>query len=192
MRKKVILTIICSMILIGSGMTVQAGEPGAPMGKAGDGPQGPQMDRPGKACPAPAPGLDILERLDLSEAQWKSVKKLIDGDRKAAARQHDKMRDVQRRLRLAMKPQQFNEKALRGLLSEKSAIEADLMVDRAKTMNRVYNLLTAEQQELFDLAAKLKMLRGPGPDHGKQPPFGRPGQPDGPMSMKPMGDRPAD
>jgi Spy/CpxP family protein refolding chaperone len=65
-------------------------------------------------------------------------------------------------MRKAMQPKTFDEKTLRKLGAEKGKIQTELMVGRASTHSKIYALLTPEQQELADLACKLRRLQGNG------------------------------
>jgi Spy/CpxP family protein refolding chaperone len=161
MKKQMILTAMCATLLLGGGMAVQA-QSGPAQGREFDG-----ISRQRLMCPqgdsAPKHRFPMLDRLDLSEAQQKEVQALLDGSIARSTKLHGKMREVGRQLRQAMEPGKFDEKALRKLASEKSAIETELMVERAKTHSRIYGLLTPEQKELADLASKLRRLQGHGP-----------------------------
>ncbi|ABA87623.1 CpxP superfamily protein [Syntrophotalea carbinolica DSM 2380] len=166
MQKQLIVTVLCGTLLL-AGTAVLAEQGGMPNARF----EGPQQGRT-MCARGEAPqehDMRMLECLDLSAAQRKEVKKLRDESFKLAEKWHEKMAEVRRKLRRASAPKTFDEKQLRTLVAEKSRIEADLMVDRAGTRARIYALLTPEQQELADLADKLRQLQGHGP--------GAPGRP---------------
>jgi Spy/CpxP family protein refolding chaperone len=161
MKKQMILTAMCATLLLGGGMAVQA-QSGPAQGREFDG-----TSRGRLMCPqgdsAPEQRFPMLDRLDLSEAQQKEVQALLDDSIARSTKLHQKMREVGRQLRQTMEPGKFDEKVLRKLASEKSAVETELMVECAKTHSRIYGLLTPEQKELADLAGKLRRLQGHGP-----------------------------
>ncbi len=160
MKRQIVSAAMCASLLLGGGLAAQA-QPGLTLG-AEDGPS-----RSRSMCPrgdsVPDQRLPMFERLDLSETQQKEVQALLDDSISRSTKLHGKMREVGRKLRQAMEPGKFDEKVLRKLASEKSAIETELMVERAKTHSRIYALLTPEQKELADLASKLRRLQSYGP-----------------------------
>lgn len=181
MKKQMILPAICAALLLGGGLAAQA-QPGLKQG-AEDGPSLRIMMCPrGDSAPE---RLSLFERLDLSEAQHKEIQTLLNDSMERSTELHANMREVGRKLRQVMAPNNFDEKVLRKLASEKSAIETELIVDRAKTHSRIYALFTPEQKELADLANKLHRLQGHGPMHPEKP-MPRP------MCMKPRKPGPAD
>lgn len=165
MKNQWILAILCGGLILGGGAAVNAAQPGMRDGAFAGPPRHCMAGE--EVCPAPWP--HMLDRLDLSDAQQQEVKKLLDGHRERADKLHARLREAGRHLRQAMGPQKFDEKALRKLAAEKSAIQTDMLVERAKTHSRIYALLTPEQQELADLAAKLRRLQGHGPMHRGRP-----------------------
>jgi protein CpxP len=167
MKKQMIMAAVCGTLLMGGGLAAEAQQRGVRGGEL-DGPhQGRFMCARGGSMQAPR--LQMYERLDLSEAQQKEVQKLLADSREQTTKLHAKVREIRRQLRQAMDPNKFNEKAVRKLAAEKSAIQTDLMVDRAKTHSRIYALLTPEQKELADLAGKLRRLQGHGRMNAERP-----------------------
>lgn len=174
MKKQMILMAMCGTLLLGGGLVAQAqAQPGMAKGGEFDGPSRGRLMCP-RVDSAPEHRLLMFDRLDLSEAQQKEVQALLDDSIMRSTKLHGKMREAGRRLRQAMQPNKFDEKALRKLAAEKAAIETELMVERAKTHSRIYALLTPEQKDLADFASKLRRLQGHGPMN-----------PEGPMSMQP-------
>jgi len=161
MKRYVILSVMCGTLLSIGGLAAYAG--GMPTCAADPG----NFPRAGMMKPRGDMPRQPLERLlgclDLSETQQKEIAKKLEDGRAKAEKLHAEMREVKRKLHRAMEPQKFDEKRLRSLAAEKAKIEADLMVDMARTHHAIYALLTPEQQELFDLAGKLQRLRGAGP-----------------------------
>lgn len=170
MKRLVLVGIFCGCTLLVGGTAALAAHPGGAFEKSGE----PSFEQAPGYCPALWPHL--LKRLDLSEEQERKIEKLLEGARERMDKLQAEMREVRRNLHRAMTPRQFDEKALRKLLAGQAAVEADLMVDKARTDSRIYGVLTLEQQELVDLAIKLRRLQGPPPGHpmpkepeGRQP-----------------------
>lgn len=167
MKKQMILAVLCGTFLLGGGLAAQAQPISA---------QGGAFDEPSRGrlmCPredfSPERRPPLFDHLDLSDAQQKKVKALLDDSMVRSTKLHAKMREVGRQLRSAMEPSKFDERALRKLVSEKAAIEMDLMVERARTHSQIYALLTPEQKDLADLASKLRRLQGYGPVNHEKP-----------------------
>lgn len=176
MRKRVLLLGLCGTLLLGTGLTALAAQ-----GAGRNSTDGPRWDK-GKACRMEARQDRmgrLFEKLDLSEAQQTEVDKLIAAHREQTAALRKQMVEVRRQMRQAMNPKTFDEKALRRLAAEKSKVQTELMVGRARTHSQIYALLTPEQQELADLARNLKRLRGQGPRGGGECP-----NPEGPRGPR--------
>ena len=175
MKKKLWLMMLCGALVLGGSLTVLADSWG----------RGGKMDglRQGNGTCRMEARRGHWERmagkLDLSEDQRNEAKKLFEANREQAEKLHIKMKEIDRKLRLAANPKKFDEKGLRKLATEKGQLHAELMVGHAKTRSQFYALLTPEQQELADLAYKLKQLRGPHQDK-------RPGGPRGPKGQGPF------
>ena len=156
--------VLCGALVLGGSLTALA----APWGRGGG-----QMDgsRRGHGPCLVEARQGHLERmagkLDLSAQQQAEVQKLCEAKRAEAGKLHARMAEVRRQLRKAAAPKNFDEKALRKLAAEKNLLQTELMVNRARTHSQVYALLTPEQQELADLARKLKRLRGHHPRAGR-------------------------
>lgn len=160
MKRQMLLLGLCGALLLGTGLSAMAA-PGA--GRYGA--EGPGY---GKRADARADFRrdhwgHMLRKLDLSEAQQKEVQKLTEANREQNAALRNQLGEVRRQMRQAMNPKTFDEKALRKLAAEKDKIQTELMVNRARTHSKIYALLTPEQQELADLAGKLRRLQGHGP-----------------------------
>lgn len=169
MKKKICLMVVCGALVLGGSLTALA----APRGYYGKA----KNTRSGKdSCRVEARRDHwerMADRLDLSEEQRQETKKLFEADRAQAEKLHARMKEIDRELRLAINPKNFDEKALRKLAAEKGQLHTELMVGRARTRSRIYALLTPEQQELADLAHKLKQLRGPRREGHRGGPEGR-------------------
>lgn len=169
MKKKIWLVVLCGALVLGGSLTASA-VPWERGGKADGARSG------NKSCRMEARGDHwerMADRLGLSEEQRKEAKRLFEANREQTEKVHAQLKEIDRELRLAINPKNFDEKALRKLAAEKGHLHTELMVGHARTRSQVYALLTPEQQELVDLAHKLKQLRGPHRD-------GRRGGPEGP------------
>ena len=159
MKKRIMLTVLCGTLLLGTGWVAMAA-PGAGRNMA-DGP----MRGKGMACQKNVKQdhwVRLTEKLDLSEAQQQEVQKLTDANREQAQGLHTQMMELRRQMRQAMQSKTFDEKTLRKLAADKGKIQTELMVGRAGTHSKIYALLTPEQQELADLACKLRRLQSNG------------------------------
>lgn len=160
MKKRILLLALCGTLLLGTGWVALAA-PGAGR-NIGDGP----MRGKGVACRMEVRQdhwVRLTEKLDLSDAQQQEVQKLMAANRELAQGLHTQMLELRRQMRQAMQPKTFDEKTLRRLAAEKAKVQTELMVGRARTHNKIYALLTPEQQELADLACKLRRLQCNGP-----------------------------
>jgi protein CpxP len=160
MKKQILLLSLCGTLLLGTGWVAIAA-PGTGR-NMGDGP----MRGKGMACQMDVRQdhwARLTEKLDLSEAQKQEVQKLLEANREQAQGLRGQMKELRRQMRQAMQPKTFDEKTLRRLAADKAKIQTELMVGRARTHSEIYALLTSEQQELADLACKLRRLQGHGP-----------------------------
>lgn len=171
MKKKIWLMVLCGVLVMGGSLTALA-VPWERDGKA-------DVTSPGNGpCRMEARRGHwerLAESLDLSKKQRQEAKKLFEANREQAEKVHAEIKETDRELRLASNPKNFDEKALRKLAAEKAQLHAELMVSRARIRRQVYALLTPEQQELADLAYKLKQLRGPHPKKRRGGPDGSEG-----------------
>lgn len=170
MKRLVLVGVFCGCTLLVGGTAALAAHPGGAFEKPGEA----SFEQAPGRCPELWPHL--LEKLDLSEEQEQKIEKLLEESRERMDKLQAEVREARRNLRRAMTPRRFDEKALRKLLAGQAVVEADLMVDKARTDSRIYAVLTPEQQELVDLAVKLRRLQGPPPGHpmpkereGRQP-----------------------
>ena len=159
MKKQILLTVLCGTLLLGTGWVAMAA-PGAGRDR-GDAP----MRGKGMVCQKNVRHdhwARLTEKLDLSEAQQQQVQKLVEANREQAQEMHSQMMELRRQMRQAMQPKTFDEKTLRKLAADKGKVQTELMIGKARTHSKIYALLTPEQQELADLACKLRRLQGKG------------------------------
>ncbi len=163
MKKQILTLAACGTLLLGTGITVMA----APSSEAHPAQrwQGKQAGV-GRTMTGHGYSWRYLNRLDLNEQQQAEVKKLFEARLQQTEKLRQQMQEVQQKIRQAADPRTFNERDLRRLSAERAKIQTELLVNRAATGSRIYALLTPEQKELADLAAKMERLQGPGPRQG--------------------------
>ncbi|WP_319524145.1 Spy/CpxP family protein refolding chaperone [uncultured Desulfosarcina sp.] len=182
MKKELVISTVCVILILGGSLVAHAADRFPQKGPS-DGPP-PQDTMHDRMDHLQGPWMMVLERLDLSEFQRQSINDLLDQNRKRSEKQFAELQETDRKLRRAMQPENFDAAVLRKLAAAKSTIETDLMIDRAETHHKIYELLDPEQKELVDLAGKLQRLRGEGsmrPAGPPSPPAGVPGEKGGPM-----------
>jgi len=110
----------------------------------------------------------MAEVLDLSEAQQKQIKDIIDLEHTEMGSNREKIHESREQMRTLLESDSFDEAAVRSLAESEAKLKAEVFVARAKVKNQIYQLLTTEQQEL---AEKLKpLLHKPGGRHHKPTP----------------------
>lgn len=178
MKKKIGLMVLCGALLLGGSLTALAtpreGDGRSEAPRLGNGPC--RMETRGGHWER------MAGSLDLSKEQRQEAEKLFEVDHEQAEKFRAEINEIDRELRLASNPKNFDEKALRKLVTEKSRLHAELMIGHARTRSQIYALLTPEQQDLADLAYKLKQLRGSHPKRHH-------GGPDAPEEHGPRFDR---
>ena len=104
--------------------------------------------------------------LKLTEAQQEQIKAVLASEREQVQPLREKGHDLRQQLMQAGEAITFDEAAVRALATSQAQIEAEMIVARTRTHNRINALLTAEQRELQ------KRLR---PEPDRQPPAPGPG-----------------
>jgi Spy/CpxP family protein refolding chaperone len=131
-----------SIVIVASGLAVipalaQNGF-GPPQGRAGFG-------------PPPGPGLPALERLDrqlgFNDAQAAEIQALLNAQRDALAKTIANLREAERALAAAVMQVPVDDGALQARVNDISAIQAQLTLARAQLESKIYQLLTADQQQ---------------------------------------------
>lgn len=109
----------------------------------------------------------MAEVLDLSEAQQKQIQEIIEQERAAVDINREKMYESREQMRTLLESASFDETAIRSLAESEANFKVEAFVARAKVKNQIFQLLTAEQQEL---AEKLKpLLHKPDKRHKPMP-----------------------
>ena len=99
----------------------------------------------------------MSEILDLSEDQATQVEALLKAQYEQKSAQRQQMRAGQQALRDKMQSNNFNETEFRSLAGQQAQLKTDMLVERAKTKQQIFAILTAEQQTKAD---KLMAMRG--------------------------------
>ena len=125
----------------------------------------PPMDGPGGRGGIPP---QVLDKLNLTDAQKQQIKTLMDNARTASKSQFDKLRGFDDELKTVADAASFNEDAARQILTAKAQVMTELEIVHLKTDIAIKNILTAEQKTQLE---QLKLQR---PDFGRGQ---RPGMP---------------
>lgn len=110
----------------------------------------------------------MAEVLDLSEAQQKQIQEIVEQEREIMEGNKEKMNEIREQMRALLENNSFDEVAVRNLAESEAKLKVEAFVAREKVKNKIFQLLTTEQQ---DLAEKLKpLLHKPGGRHHKPMP----------------------
>lgn len=97
------------------------------------------------------PGIErMAERLDLTEQQQMQVRTIRDQSREAMRGYRDSLHDNRQKLRELVRSGNADEAGIRELADAQGAIVADMVFERARTMQAVRAVLTPEQQAQAD------------------------------------------
>lgn len=130
---------------------------GGPHGMGGpDGLGGPGLHRFEEMLP------QLAVVLDLSDEQQAQIEAILDEELPAIETMRDQMRDAHQAFRANQQPAAFDEAAVRAFAQSQSQTHVELMVAGARTMSRIHNVLTTEQQQ------QLEELRGLRPERGRR------------------------
>ncbi|PLX81793.1 MAG: hypothetical protein C0616_03585 [Desulfuromonas sp.] len=100
----------------------------------------------------------LAELLDLTAEQQVQVEQIVKSEHEQVSPYFGQLRGIAEQWQSAMEPANFNEATLRDLSAQRATIKTELVVSRARAMNKIYALLTAEQKALADKLQPL--LRG--------------------------------
>lgn len=104
------------------------------------------------------------ERLDLTLSQQNQIKTIAESEKQALATYKEKGKETKQALQSLVKAPSFDEIAFRQALTEGQHVRTEVAVLKAKNKNRIWNLLTAEQQSKLEkikekMRKKMKMRR---------------------------------
>jgi Spy/CpxP family protein refolding chaperone len=142
--------------------------PGAALaGAVAPGMGGLTVSGPGPPLREMLPELAVV--LDLSDEQQAQIEAILDEELPAIETMREQLRDAHRAFRANQQPGVFDEAAIRAFAQSQSQTHVELMVAGARTMSRIHNVLTTEQQQRLEELRALRPERG----HRGGPPAGR-------------------
>jgi protein CpxP len=97
----------------------------------------------------------MADVLDLSEAQQEQISAIHEKERAEKEGSMQQMREDHEQMRTLLESDTFDENAIRSLANIQAILKTEMFVSRAKVKHEIFQLLTAEQQEL---AKKIKPL----------------------------------
>ncbi|MCD6527723.1 MAG: Spy/CpxP family protein refolding chaperone [Desulfuromonas sp.] len=113
--------------------------------------------------------------LDLNESQQVQIRQMVENQRQKMQQCREGMRQDQMRLWLMMSEQPFNETQFRALAEKVADQRIDMMVNRVKSKQQIFSILTPAQQEkaqkIWDLMGQKH--RGKGKGKGQKAMAGR-------------------
>ena len=110
----------------------------------------------------------MFKHLGLSDAQRDQVFKIMHDSKPAKYEKMKQMRGLRKQMREAIHSDRFNVKAVRKLAEKKAAIIADLMVLKAQTRNKIYQVMTPEQKQKIKEFSNKRGRHGHGRGHGRK------------------------
>lgn len=100
--------------------------------------------------------MDVMaDVLDLSETQQEQIRAIHEMERAEREGTMQQMREYHEQMRTLLESDTFDENTIRSLANKQASLRTEMFVSRAKVKHEVFQLLTAEQQEL---AQKIKPL----------------------------------
>lgn len=109
----------------------------------------------------------MAEFLDLSDAQQSQIQAILDEETPAIEDLRDQLQAAHEAFRSTHEPGDFDEATFRAFAESQSQLHVELMVANARTMSRIHNVLTPEQQEkLQDVRGLFGRRGGRGPGRG--------------------------
>lgn len=101
-------------------------------------------------------GERMAKILGLSDEQQEQIRAIHQEERATVEPLRKSLHDQRQQMHAATGAETFDETAVRALAAEQAEIQAELMVERARTENRVQAVLTPEQREL---SARIRSMR---------------------------------
>ncbi len=100
--------------------------------------------------------MDVMaDVLDLSESQQEQIQAIYEKERTEKEGARQQMREDREQMRTLLESDTFDESTIRSLANKQASLKTEMFVSRAKVKHEIFQLLTAEQQEL---AKKIKPL----------------------------------
>lgn len=105
------------------------------------------------------PMMHVLKKLDLSEQQDQQIKQVFEAERSTMQSKHEAKMALMQELHEVVSQQKFNEQQAKALAEKMGNLAEEAAMQKAKTGNKVYVLLTPEQQLKFNQLIKEKMQK---------------------------------
>jgi Spy/CpxP family protein refolding chaperone len=154
---------LTAMAVPGAALAQGFGGPPGMMGPDGFG--GPGLHRVEEMLP------ELAAVLELSNDQQAQIEAILDEELPAIETMRDQLRSAHQAFRASHQPGIFDEAAVRSFALSQSQTHVELMVAGARTMSRIHNVLTTEQQQRLEELRALRPERGrrggPGAGHGR-------------------------
>lgn len=160
--RRILITALAAAALAAPGTVLAQGGFGGPPGMGLHGGfGGPGFERFEEMLPR------MAEFLDLTDAQQSQIQAILDEETPAIEDLRDQLQTAHEAFRATHEPGQFDEAAFRAFAEPQSQLHVELMVAGARTMSRIHNVLTPEQQEkLQDARGLFGRHGGRGPGRG--------------------------
>lgn len=104
--------------------------------------------------------------LDLTDAQQTQIKELIAEKQKSHVNQFQQRCDDRMQMKKVKSAATFDEAAFRAQAQKQADKRIDMQVERMKTKQQIFALLSTEQQEKAEILFQEMDKRGPGHGHG--------------------------
>ncbi len=101
----------------------------------------------------------VMYKLDLNDDQKQAIKQLFEEQKDRAQAKRDEMRDIRQALRKQVQSTSYDPNKVRELAEQQAAIKTELTVQRADTMHKVREQLSAEQIARLDEMIERRMDR---------------------------------
>ena len=161
--RKILITAATVAALAAPGTVLAQGGFGGPLGMGMHGGfGGPGLQRFEEMLP------QMADFLDLTEVQQSQIQAILDEETPAIADLRDQLQAAHEAFRSTHEPGQFDEASFRTFAESQSQLHVELMVAGARTMSRIHNVLTPEQQDTLQEVRGLFGRRG-GRGQGRGP-----------------------
>ena len=134
--KKKLLALTVSGLLALAPVSLYADDMQSAMGKKG----GPSADHVGKMG-------NMLQSMNLSDEQKTQVKSIIDESRDSMQSMREHIQETSKALRSIMKQPEVDLDQVKSLADKQGAMMSEMLVTQASLKNKIYNILTPEQQQ---------------------------------------------
>jgi len=106
--------------------------------------------------------MHLLSKLDLSDKQHEQIKQLFEAEKPNMQAKHEAKMALMKQLHEVASQEKFNEQQAQALASKMGELAKQAALQKAKTGNKVYAILTPAQQDKFNQLIEEKMQKRPG------------------------------